>query len=543
MAIATEGFKFFQSKTPLPTLEGINYSTVVVRGVIFDENSPGYENSLDIGSILFNTTTELSTTEDEQLFKFKARPLFSNITQYPLINELVVVLGLPSIQTQNEGDSVNLYYFPPVSLWNNAYANYFKAKGLSSTTELTNFSNELVNQGIPNKTNRATIQSSPPSLPEDKKVYGSLQKKGDITYEGRFGNLIKFTSIQTPETPEPIKPQKIQKGKIETLYFESGESQITQEFILTLQSIGRLISKFKQTYPNAIAYARVIGSESLPPNPKNLPQNELAALRAKNLVKIVNSLENFVDKVSSEVVLGNIPYSRGINDPRDPKYKDEQYVRIEITWSATKLPKTQYIEPEYSPLTIIKNGNPDNVFSTSARIPENINQDKSSIYLTHSGSINMDTGIRNNISYLTPENIPENTSQYSKNQVIINSGRILLNSKTDHTMIYGHKSINLNSLGTINIQSNNEVVIIGKELYLNSNNKSEPVILGESLFQVLDLLLQQLEFFSSAVSTSVSTPVGAPLGPMNTTALQLNTTIQQLREILPDIKSKTTFTN
>lgn len=396
MAQAIEGFKFFQPKTPLPTSGGINYYTVVVRGVIFDENSPGYKNSLDIGSILFNTPTELATTEDEQLFKLKARPLFSNITQYPLINELVVVLGLPSIQTQNEGDSVNLYYFPPVSLWNNAYANYFKAKGLSPTTELTNFSNELVNQGVPNKTNRATIQSTPPSLPEDKKVYNSLQRKGDVTYEGRFGNLIKFTSTHSPE---------------------------------------------------------------------------------------------------------------------------------------------------YSPLTIIKNGNPDNVFSSSPRIPENINQDKSSIYLTDSGSINIDTGARNNISYLTSEKIPENVSQYSKDQVIINSGRILLNSKNDHTIIYGHKSINLNSLGTINIQSNNEVVIIGKELYLNSNNKSEPIILGESLFQVLDLLLQQLEFFSSAVSTSVSTPVGTPLGPMNTTALQLNTTIQQLREILPDIKSKTTFTN
>ena len=88
--------------------------------------------------ILDNTHTEYSTYGEAGigLIKYQlidtvpanisnlstvAIPLFSNIKTYPLINEIVYMISLPTILTQEQFGANTLYYFPPVNVFNNNY--------------------------------------------------------------------------------------------------------------------------------------------------------------------------------------------------------------------------------------------------------------------------------------------------------------------------------------------------------------------------------------------------------------------------------------
>lgn len=196
---------------------------------------------------------------------------------------------------------------------------------------------------------------------------------------------------------------------------------------------------------------------------------------------------------------------------------------------------------DFNPVTIIRNGQPSNLNIPGwERLPEDINQDKGSIYLTEQGQIPLYTGVRYYNSYTS--NVPEVPNLYNENQVILNSGRLVLNSTNDHTLIYGNKSVGLNSLGTLNFDSTGDFVAISPRIFLGTTSTEEPLVKGQTLYKMLDTLLNQLSIFTQACSIAVGVPAGAPLEPINTAAAQLNNTISSLQELLPEIKSKSNYT-
>lgn len=196
---------------------------------------------------------------------------------------------------------------------------------------------------------------------------------------------------------------------------------------------------------------------------------------------------------------------------------------------------------DQNPITIIRNGQPSNLNLMGwERIPEDINRDKASIYLTEQGKIPLFTGGRYNNSYIS--NTPTSPDQYTGNQVILNSGRVVINSQTDHTLIYGNKSVNINSQGSINFDSTQNFVAISPEIFLGTTSSEEPLVKGQTLYKILDTLLTQLSIFTQACSLAVGVPAGTPLEPINTAAAQLNNTINSLQNLLPEIKSTSNYT-
>lgn len=102
---------------------------------------------------------------------FFAKPLFSNIKQYPLKEEIVLILNGPSPRLNENPNSSEYYYINlPVNLWNNNHHNAFPD---------INYTNE-VNFG-------ETFQ-------EDPGINNILPEEGDFILEGRFGNSIRFSS-------------------------------------------------------------------------------------------------------------------------------------------------------------------------------------------------------------------------------------------------------------------------------------------------------------------------------------------------------------
>ena len=115
---------------------------VKVIDIILDSNHPDYEKyggPESIGTILFNRVEqenrylafpsnpdhmdreELHITEDY------AKPFFSHIKYYPLKNEVVTCITLPSAKSLVSRLDTQHFYFPTLNLWNHPHANTFAA--------------------------------------------------------------------------------------------------------------------------------------------------------------------------------------------------------------------------------------------------------------------------------------------------------------------------------------------------------------------------------------------------------------------------------
>ena len=207
---------------------------------------------------------------------------------------------------------------------------------------------------------------------------------------------------------------------------------------------------------------------------------------------------------------------------------------IEGRWgNSLRLGSTIQNEINY-PLTIIRNGQPSSTPKEGwIPIVENINEDKSDIFLTENQKIDIVVASNTYDSYTTPPVAPK---VYVENQIILNSGRLLLNSKSSDILLSSNKSINLNSINSVNIDTEN-FVVSGKT-YLGSPTATEPVLKGDALITQLDSLISYLtQFFTIYSSEPPNAKVAStPL------AKTIVTSLNSIKANLPSTKSKTNFT-
>jgi hypothetical protein len=167
-------------------------------------------------------------------------------------------------------------------------------------------------------------------------------------------------------------------------------------------------------------------------------------------------------------------------------------------------------------------------------IEENIQSDSASIYLTTKQTVPLEA---NTFSYGSYDIAPKFINEFDSSQVVINSGRLVLNSNSDHTLINSATSINLNSQGTVNIDSKDKFVINCNNLnakkdsqglhtiYLGSKNATEPVALGGKTTEVLVSVLDQLILVLGTLETLVGFPAGVPNIPVNASATAAKQTL------------------
>jgi hypothetical protein len=379
---------------------------------LFDKYG-GYDT---LGGILFEPfsnpilPTE-KTFEDNLVENFNfAKPLFPNIRQVPLLNEITYIISLPSINTQNprsiDLNQTDYYYFQPLNLWTTLHQNalpdplaefYAQAKPQAKNTSYAS-----VQAG-------ATINSDAPTpeinlgstFVERDNIKYIKPFEGDIIYEGRWGQSLRFGSTVKNQNP----------------------------------------------------------------------------------------------------------------------------------WSN--------IGENGDPIMILRNGQaPSN---TDAWIPtiEEINKDLGSIYFGSTQQLLLDAASTNYSSY--QNNPPTIPNQYSGSQVLITSGRLVLNSSQDHILLSSNKSINLNAAESVNVDTDTMVVQTSK-LYLGDKDADEPLLLGNQTVDLLDQLIESLKVFMTTCQTLVGTPSGVPLAPLNAISTSVNNTLVLLQKDLQNIKSKDNFT-
>jgi len=188
------------------------------------------------------------------------------------------------------------------------------------------------------------------------------------------------------------------------------------------------------------------------------------------------------------------------------------------------------------PITILRNGQPKES-SEEGWIPtvESINKDLGSIYLTSTQSIPLSTNINNFPTITSPK--PDTLAGYNKNQIILNSGRLVFNTNSDHIILNSSKSISLSSIEDIGLYSKKGNINIQANLVkLGDTSANQSLVLGDNFINDFEFLLKSLDILCNALTSEPT------LGPSALAASSTKITIEKILKNMDSFLSKTTKT-
>ena len=189
-------------------------------------------------------------------------------------------------------------------------------------------------------------------------------------------------------------------------------------------------------------------------------------------------------------------------------------------------------------ITIIRNGQADDGSDPWVPQVENVNDDPTSIYLTTTQKIPIEVAADSYKSYSSQPTAPD---QYDKDQVILTSGRLLFNAKSDHILLSAETSINLNTNDSVNIDAPTNFVVDTKKVLLGSKDATEPVILGNKFLKEFKQLCSDLAKLCEELPTTVIAP-GMPNPGIGGTAAPVAAQAEKCIAMIEQFKSKVSIT-
>lgn len=150
---------------------------------------PDYSNPGDIGKIKYELLYSPLATSKANEVSEAAFPIFSFVKQYPVVNEIVLILGGPTERLNDSSQNQQYFYFPPYSIWNSsnhgAFPNMYEWQDF-----LNSYSNKPSYQG-----SATNIPKLPLGATFTEKYVRNLQPfEGDSIIQSRFGQSIRFGS-------------------------------------------------------------------------------------------------------------------------------------------------------------------------------------------------------------------------------------------------------------------------------------------------------------------------------------------------------------
>lgn len=447
-----------QSNTPQ---QQVLFSSYRVRDIILDENfkDPNSKNDPPhdfeyfgkwngIGTIIIEPVDDGGVSDERPPIDF-AVPFFPNIKHYPLKNEIVWVIQLADADAGANISQTTNYYLPPINIWNSQLHNaipYIPPDGVASAT-VENY--EAIENGSSGGVRRVDDEGTDIDLGSTFNESNVIDKhpllpyEGDIIYEGRFGNSLRFGSTVSEAT------------------------------------------------------------------------------HANN-------------------------------------------------WSTEGY--------DSDPITILRNGQSYNQIgvdgTTDPWVPcvENINEDQSSIYLTSTQQVplNLISDIPSSYDLTGLKETPVSPTQFSGNQILLNSGRLVFNAKNDHIILSADKSIHLSANTSLNLDTGDQIVLtannakskitlVSDKIYLGTSESPgaegypgaslQSLVLGEDLIQVLKSVYLILKKVKNAMKNS---NIPSDIGNLSDVSLidaagNLQTDLNALKKLIGEpnsspLLSKTTKT-
>jgi len=358
----------------------------------------------------------------------------------------------------------------------------------------------------------------------------------------RFKELGEWNGLGTIEFQSVNNPQESVSYSTAVPLFPNAKTYpLVNEivFLITLpdNNIGELTSSSKSYYLSVVALWNHPHHNAYPTDPNTPPPSQ-----QKDYIQTQAGSVRRVTDQSTEIFLGNTFKERSNIHPLLPFEGDviqEGRWGNSIRWGSTVQNTTNNwsaVGTNGDPIIILRNGQSPNA-SKEGWIPvtEDINTDLASIYATSTQQIPLNASSTSYVSYKS--NKPTIPNQYSGNQLILSSGRLVFNSTSDHILLSSKQSVNLNAVTSVNIDAP-DTIIQSNNVYLGSKDATQPVLLGNTTVQLLNQLITNLNSFMTICSTVVSTAPGTPLGPLNMAASQMMTTLNQLQTNLEGTKSK-----
>ncbi|MDA9268210.1 hypothetical protein N9P60_00430 [bacterium] len=360
------------------------------------------------------------------------------------------------------------------------------------------------------------------------KQYGEWSSIGTIFYQG-ISTSNNSKEINSFPTAKPLFPN-------------SKNYPLENEIVFLIP----LPNPISQTVSNEVSYYyfqpiniwNSVHHNALP-NPSNLTPNQ-----TQDYEQVEGGAIRKVEDGSTEITLGDTfqekldvknvqPYEGDvIHEGRwGQSIRFGSTVKGETNWSATG--------ENGDPITIVRNGQHEDGKDPWIPQVEDINKDKSSVYLTSTQAIPIEVASKDYKSYKTS---PISPSKYTNEQIVLNSSRLLFNSKSDSILMSSAKSISLNSIESVNIDSPT-TTINSKEIYLGDKSASESVILGDKFLTDMSKLLTQIIALGTALQTPIGTPVpGVPNAAIPIPATQLVEMAKKMFNNVQTYKSKVTKT-
>jgi hypothetical protein len=171
----------------------MEFQVAVVKDIVLDNTSKYFTNVGEyngLGSIYFEVV------KGNYKSKGFAKPYFSNICNYPLLEELVYIFSLPSPDIQKNNYKKVFYYITPINLWNsnhhNGIPNIFENKDIPESQQRDYTQTEA---GAVRRVEDGSTDIVLGKTFKEKSNIKPLQKfEGDFVLEGRLGNSIRFSS-------------------------------------------------------------------------------------------------------------------------------------------------------------------------------------------------------------------------------------------------------------------------------------------------------------------------------------------------------------
>lgn len=170
-----------------------------VKDIILDDTYPGFEEYGGwnaIGTIFFEVV-DLQTGKTQS--KPTAKPLFPQLKNFPLVNELVYLIKLPNTEIGGYTSSTSYYYLNSINIWNhphhNAYPNLLQDSDIppSQQKDYQDIEGGSVRRVEDGSTE---INLNSPKIGgtfiEKSNIHPLLPFAGDTILEGRFGNSIRL---------------------------------------------------------------------------------------------------------------------------------------------------------------------------------------------------------------------------------------------------------------------------------------------------------------------------------------------------------------
>jgi hypothetical protein len=404
----------------------------------------------------------------------------------------------------------------------------------------TKFGFESFNKQL-NTTNQGNIFNALATLAQ---TITAVRVKSIVLNEShpRFKELGEWNGLGTIEFQSVNNPQESVSYSTAVPLFPNAKTYpLINEivFLVTLpdNNIGELTTSSKSYYLSVVALWNHPHHNAYPTNPNTPPPSQ-----QKDYIQTQAGSVRRVTDQSTEIFLGNTFKERSNIHPLLPFEGDviqEGRWGNSIRWGSTVQNTTNNwsaVGTNGDPIIILRNGQSPNA-SKEGWIPitEDINTDLTSIYATSTQQIPLNASSTSYVSYKS--NKPTIPNQYSGNQLILSSGRLVFNSTADHILLSSKQSVNLNAITSVNIDAP-DTIIQSNNVYLGSKDATQPVLLGNTTVQLLSQLITNLNSFMTICSTVVSTAPGTPLGPLNMAASQMVTTLNQLQANLEGTKSK-----